>query len=56
MAFDTVSAFLQMGKHGLYVWSSYGISVVALGWLIHHTLASRRRAQIRLSKRFKRGV
>ncbi len=36
MAFDDFASFLQMGKHGVYVWSCYGIAViVAFGniWL-----------------------
>ncbi len=26
--FDTFADFLQMGKHGLYVWLSYGLSLI----------------------------
>ena len=28
MAFESFAAFLQMGKHGIHVWLSYGIFVV----------------------------
>ncbi|HAB92170.1 heme exporter protein CcmD [Denitrificimonas caeni] len=30
MSFDSFSEFLAMGNHGVYVWSSYGISFVIL--------------------------
>ena len=32
MMFDSLSAFAQMGGHGLYVWAAYGVTafVVAL--------------------------
>lgn len=34
MHFETVSAFLQMGGHGLFVWSAYGITIVVMLWLL----------------------
>ncbi|MGB3619962.1 heme exporter protein CcmD [Ketobacter sp. MCCC 1A13808] len=35
MEFDSFQAFMQMGKHGAFVWSAYGITlVVILGNLI----------------------
>ena len=30
MYFDSFSDFLQMGNHGLYVWSAYGLTTVVL--------------------------
>lgn len=30
MYFESVEAFLQMGKHGPYVWSAYGISLLLI--------------------------
>ncbi len=30
MAFDSFQAFLQMGKHGAFVWSAYGITLVVV--------------------------
>lgn len=32
--FDSWSAFWQMGQHGLYVWLSYGISLIAILLLV----------------------
>ncbi|NVK73713.1 heme exporter protein CcmD [Marinomonas sp. CT5] len=54
MAFDSLSAFLLMGKHGIYVWSAYGVSVLALTWLVWNTLSARRRTINKLRKRFLR--
>lgn len=34
MQFDSISAFLDMGGYGFYVWLSYGTSVLAIGLLI----------------------
>lgn len=38
MYFDSFSAFLQMGTHGVYVWSAYGISILLVAgnlWLAY---------------------
>ena len=32
--FDSLANFFAMGNYGFYVWLSYGISFVAIGWLI----------------------
>ncbi len=34
MAFETFAQFLQMGKHGLYVWSSYAFFAICFVGLI----------------------
>lgn len=31
MYFESFEAFLQMGRHGVYVWSAYGISALLVG-------------------------
>lgn len=54
MAFSSVGEFLSMGTHGLYVWSVYGFSVLALTWLIWDTLFIRRKTRDQLRKRFMR--
>jgi heme exporter protein D len=33
MQFESVSAFLDMGGYGFYVWLSFGVSLLALGIL-----------------------
>ena len=30
MYFDSFAEFLEMGRHGFYVWSAYGISMVLI--------------------------
>ena len=32
MYFDTFAEFLQMGKHGFYVWLAYGTTTLVLLW------------------------
>jgi len=44
MAFDSVSEFLAMGRHGPYVWSSFGIAVVCFVAFAIEDRLSRRRA------------
>ncbi|WP_421855140.1 heme exporter protein CcmD [Marinomonas sp.] len=54
MAFNSFSEFLMMGTHGVYVWSVYGFSALALAWLVWSTLVTRRKTRDRLRKRFLR--
>lgn len=54
MAFESISAFLQMGTHGLYVWSTYGISVLALVGLIFSTRRHNKQLKKQLKKRYQR--
>ncbi|GAA3950014.1 heme exporter protein CcmD [Allohahella marinimesophila] len=42
-AFDSLEAFFAMGKHGFYVWLSYGVGFAVI--LINILLAKRQRAQ-----------
>lgn len=34
MQFDSLQAFFDMGGYALYVWLSFGVSLVALGWIV----------------------
>lgn len=43
MNFNTVSEFLQMGGYGLYVWTSYGITLIVLGYNIINPMVMNRR-------------
>jgi heme exporter protein D len=45
MYFDTFAEFLQMGKHGAYVWSSYGISALLIGLNILFAVVAQRNAR-----------
>ncbi|MBQ0753059.1 MAG: heme exporter protein CcmD [Gammaproteobacteria bacterium] len=54
MYFESFDAFLQMGKHGIYVWSAYGISALLIGLNIGLALRARTLARaevIRLIRR-----
>lgn len=45
MYFDSFSEFLEMGRHGFYVWTAYGLSLaLVVGQLIAMV---RRRARVR---------
>lgn len=54
MAFDSLQDFISMGTHGLYVWSTYAISVLALSSLFFATLRSRKQLKKQLKKRYQR--
>ena len=54
MAFDSLADMIQMGTHGVYVWSTYGISVMALGGLCLGTLRARAQLKRQLKKRYQR--
>ena len=45
MQFESVEAFLQMGKHGAYVWSAYGISFVLMGLNVALAVRAQRQAK-----------
>ena len=42
MAFDSWADFLAMGKHGVYVWSSYGLTFVVIAALLRQARQQRR--------------
>ena len=54
MAFDNLTDFFEMGRHGIYVWSVYGFSVITLILITWSTLSKRRHVQETLRKRFLR--
>lgn len=33
MQFESVQAFIHMGGYGFYVWCSFGLTFLSLGWL-----------------------
>ena len=43
MNFESFADFLAMGKHGLYVWTSYGISLAVLALNVVLPILARRR-------------
>ncbi|MBM6551278.1 heme exporter protein CcmD [Marinomonas ostreistagni] len=54
MAFESLTDFLQMGTHGVYVWSTYGISLLVLAGLGIGTLKARAELKKQLKKRYQR--
>lgn len=58
MYFDSFSEFLQMGTHGVYVWSAYGISALLIAgnlWLAYHGQKKVREDLRRLARREQSG-
>ncbi len=43
MNFSSFAEFIAMGNHGVYVWSSYGISLAVLALNVALPLLARRR-------------
>jgi len=43
VSFESFADFLAMGKHGLYVWTSYGISLAVLALNVVLPILARRR-------------
>jgi heme exporter protein D len=52
MYFDSFADFLQMGKHGLYVWLAYGSTALVLLW----TWLSARQSLARVTRRLQQQV
>lgn len=40
-AFDSLAAWIQMGHHGAYVWSAWGISLLFITVLMWHSVYRR---------------
>lgn len=54
MQFDSISAFLDMGGYGFYVWLSYGVSFIALALLIFASLNGHKKIKKQIIQRIKR--
>ncbi|MGM0982941.1 MAG: heme exporter protein CcmD [Pseudomonadota bacterium] len=54
MAFDSLSAFLAMGGHGVYVWASWGVTGLLLLGVVLHARAERRALLRDLRRRVRR--
>lgn len=54
MAFDSLSAFLAMGGHGVYVWASWGLTGLLLVGVVLHARAERRALLRDLRRRARR--
>ena len=54
MYFDSFEAFLAMGKHGVYVWSAYGLAVVVLTANVIAPLLNKRKVVAKQQARLRR--
>ena len=54
MYFDSFDAFLTMGKHGVYVWSAYGLAIVLLTINVIAPLLNRRKVVAKQQARLRR--
>ncbi|MBV1959867.1 MAG: heme exporter protein CcmD [Pseudomonadales bacterium] len=54
MYFDSFDAFLAMGKHGVYVWSAYGLAMVLLTINVIAPLLNRRKVVAKQQARLRR--
>ena len=54
MSFESFSDFLAMGKHGLYVWSAYGICFTVLAINVLAPVVARRRYLQQEARRLRR--
>jgi|TARA_B110000196_G_scaffold66837_1_gene56610 heme exporter protein D len=54
MQFDSISAFIDMGGYGFYVWLSYGVSIFALALLIFTSISSHKKIKLQITQRIKR--
>ncbi|RED06470.1 heme exporter protein CcmD [Pseudomonas oleovorans] len=45
---------LGMGRHGLYVWPAFGLTLIVLGGLLLYGWQARRRLQRELRQRWRR--
>lgn len=54
MYFESFADLLAMGKHGLYVWSAYGISLAVLALNVALPILARRRYLQDTARRLRR--
>ncbi|SEM18526.1 heme exporter protein CcmD [Halomonas daqiaonensis] len=54
MAFDSLSGFLAMGGHGVYVWAAWGVTALLLLGVVLHAHAERRALLRHLRRRVRR--
>jgi heme exporter protein D len=54
MSFTSFGDFLAMGRHGLYVWSAYGICLLVVIWNLTVPMLARRRHLQEEARRLRR--
>lgn len=55
MVFNSFAEFLAMGNHGIYVWTCYGLTLVAIIYLVWQANAQRQRFFKEQIQQLKRG-
>ena len=54
MAFDSITDFMLMGKHGVYVWSCYGLTFAVIAGLLWQSHAERKQFFVEQQQQMKR--
>lgn len=54
MYFESFAEFIAMGKHGVYVWSAYGITLAVLALNVALPILARRRYLKEEARRLRR--
>ena len=54
MQFNSFEEFIAMGGYGLYVWSAFAVSIIAMALIVVHTRAQSRRLRSDLLKQQQR--
>ncbi|MDK2777918.1 MAG: heme exporter protein CcmD [Pseudomonadota bacterium] len=54
MEFNSFAEFMAMGKHGFYVWLSYGLTAVVVAWNVVQPVLRRRRLLKEHAQRLRR--
>lgn len=54
MQFSSLDEFFAMGGHGLYVWLSYGFTIVSLILLVYFSLHANKRVRANILKKIQR--
>lgn len=54
MHFESFADFIAMGTHGPYVWLSYGLTALIVGWNVLQPLLQRRRLLKEQAQRLRR--
>ena len=54
MEFESVSEFLAMGRHGFYVWLSYGLTTIIIMYNLAVPVLQRRRFNKEQAQRLRR--
>ncbi|MBL4794409.1 MAG: heme exporter protein CcmD [Pseudomonadales bacterium] len=54
MYFESLSDFIQMGNHGLYVWSAYGITAVVVLAVMWYPIKRRKELAKEYGRRVRR--